>query len=171
MELCARLHDGFILFTPTNRFADARVRETLRTVRASLFALEDHLSLLPSGRLHATRSAGELFSPLLPKLNDAADEDSARRAFALVTAFEGDSSFKTAPVLAVFRLYCAEGLSAADVARRLGCSKATVINRLAVIRQKTGVDPDRLRAYSPHLEAMASLLRHPATQKIGYADD
>ena len=44
----------------------------------------------------------------------------------------------------VFRLYCIECLSAAQVARRCRCSKGAVIRRLNLIRKKT----DCLRACS-----------------------
>jgi len=72
------------------------------------------------------------------------DEDLASRVFALVSKFDSDT-------LTVFRLYCIQAMSAAQVARELRCSRVTIWRRLQAIRAKTGIDPADLRKISPHI--------------------
>ena len=87
-----------------------------------------------------------------PAPNEPVPEDAARRAFALVQQLDPESRMKAPSVLTVFRLYCMEELTTDRIARKCGCSKGTVISRLRLIRDKTGVDPEALRRLSPHLE-------------------
>ena len=70
---------------------------------------------------------------------------------ALVTQFDSET-------LTVFRLYCIEAMSAAQAARRLRCSKTTVIRRLDEISRKTGVHPKVLRMLFPHLDRIKDAL-------------
>jgi len=49
----------------------------------------------------------------------------------------------------VFRLYCIEALSAAQVARKCRCFKSAVIRRLSLIPKKTGLSPVLLRKFAP----------------------
>jgi hypothetical protein len=93
-------------------------------------------------------------------------ESAARQAFALLKEFESEGRTGRAPVLQVFRLYCMEGLTAGQVARKLGCSKATVLNRLAIIRDKSGIDPEDLRQYSTHFEQIEESLSDSRAKHI-----
>ena len=85
-----------------------------------------------------------------PAASDQAqpDEDVARSAFALVQRL--DSERKQAPptMLTVFRLYCMEELSVAQIARKCECGKATVVRRLAMLRQRTEHRPETTSAAS-----------------------
>jgi DNA-directed RNA polymerase specialized sigma24 family protein len=92
-------------------------------------------------------------------------DDAARKLFALVSALESGSA-RMAPVLTVFRLYCIEGLSAEQTARKCRCSKTTVIKRLNSIRRKTGTSADMLRAYSPQFERMEEEMSDSRAKKI-----
>jgi len=73
----------------------------------------------------------------------------------------------------VFRLYCIECLSAAQVARRCRCSKAAVIRRLNLIRKKTGLSPGSLRNLGPE-PSINDLIPDPRSKvrrnNILYAD-
>jgi hypothetical protein len=164
-ELAARMRDGFLLFAPTNRFMDAATHELLAHARAGFFAIESHLQLTPHGALFASRRAGELFAPWMSKPT-VLPEETARQAFALVRTLDAHGPQREPSLLKVFRLYCVEALSAETVARRCGCSKATVINRLALIEQRTGADPTTLRAYSAQFEGTEASVNDPRARRI-----
>src|SRR5437660_12429593 len=88
--------------------------------------------------------------PLQPSTQHAAPTESvARAAFALLEKFDSGRRRPPPSIPKVFRLYCIEGLSAAEVARKCRCSKAAVIRRLNLIRQKTGLSPSLLRTFAP----------------------
>jgi hypothetical protein len=90
----------------------------------------------------------------LPSAQEPPDEDVARRAFALVQKLDADRPIKPPTLLTVFRLYCMEEFSAGQIARKLHCSKPTILRRLAHLRDRTGVDPKALRRFSPHLSKL-----------------
>jgi len=77
------------------------------------------------------------------------EEDSAlmdRRAvavatFALMEKLESGRGLRAPWIAKVFRLYCVEGMSAAQVARECRCWKASVTRRLKLIWRKTGISP------------------------------
>ena len=150
LELIARLRGRFILLAPTSAHYDAISHELIENANAGFFPLEGNLQLLPSGLLQATKIPGELFARFTPDPKSEPGEDVARHAFALVEQLE--SGGKAPTPLAVFRLYCVEGLSAGKIARRLRCSKPTILRRLKLIEQRVGVAPEKLRCYSEHLE-------------------
>lgn len=81
-------------------------------------------------------------------------EDVARSAFALLQKLELDAPLKALSALTVFRLYCVDGLSADRVARKFGCGKGTVINRLRLIEERTGVKAEQFRAMSSHSQQL-----------------
>lgn len=66
----------------------------------------------------------------------------------------------------MFRLCCIEAISAAQVARKFRCSKATILNRLALIRSKTGIEPDKFRAVFPYLARFEAALSDPRARRI-----
>jgi len=143
-ELATRLRRPFILLAPTADQLNAECQELVATAQAGFFPIDSTLRLTEQGILLPLQAPGELFARFTPRPKEF-DEDVATRVVALVSQFDSET-------LAVFRLYCLEGLSAAQVARSSQCSKATVLRRLEVIRAKTGIDPQNLRRLSPHLE-------------------
>ena len=153
LELISRLKGRFILLAPTSAHYDAIAQELIENANAGFFSLEGNVRLLPSGLLQATRTPGELFARFTPDPKLEPGEDVARHAFALVEQLE--TGGKPPSALAVFRLYCMEGLSANKVARRLRCSKPTVLRRLKLIEKRVGVGVEKLRCYSGHLEETA----------------
>lgn len=93
-------------------------------------------------------------------------EDVARSAFALLQKLELDAPLKAPSVLTVFRLYCVDGLSADQVARKCRCGKATVIRRLQFIEARTGVKPEQFRAMSVHLQQLDDDLNNSGAREI-----
>lgn len=82
-------------------------------------------------------------------------EDVARAAFALLVKLDAQGKQKSPTPLTVFRLYCAEGMSADEVAWKCRCAKGTVMSRLRFIESVTHTKPDRFRRLSGHLQQMA----------------
>jgi hypothetical protein len=150
-ELVARLGRRFILLAPTPAHFDVASQELLVRAEAAFFALDAHLTLMSGGSLQSAKAPGELFAQLQPEAKEGSGEDIARSAFALLQQLDSEGPAKPPAVLTVFRLYCLENLTAAQVARKCRCSKTTVVDRLNLIRAKTGMPPERLRAYSSHL--------------------
>src|SRR6266850_5375280 len=98
--------------------------------------------------------------PLQPSPPHAAPPESvARAAFALLEKLDSGRRRPPPSIPKVFRLYCIEALSAAEVARKCRCSKAAVIRRLNLIRQKTGLSPALLRSFAPQPPSFEGLTR------------
>ncbi len=93
-------------------------------------------------------------------------EDVARSAFALLVKLDAEGKHKSPAPLAVFRLYCVDGYSAEQVARKCRCGKATVIRRLQFIEAQTGVKAERFRAMSGHLQRMDDDLNASGAREI-----
>ena len=157
-ELTSTLRRPFILLAPTATHLDAPCQAMLENHGAACFTLDAHLFFTTEGALRPLRSPGELFARFTPQPKEM-DEDLSRRVIALVSRFE-------AQTLAVFRLYCIEGLSAVQTARRCGCSKTTVLRRLKDIRAKTGVEPRHLRTLSPHLSRIEAEFMDSRARRI-----
>ncbi len=66
----------------------------------------------------------------------------------------------------VFLLYCAEALSAVEIARRCHCTKGLIFIRLRWLRAKLGRDPAELRQYSAHFESIGQSLSDPRARHI-----
>jgi len=92
--------------------------------------------------------------------------DVARSAFALLQKLEMDAPLKAPSALTVFRLYCVDGYSAEQVARKCRCGKATVIRRLQFIEARTGVKAERFRAMSGHLQQLDDDLNASGAREI-----
>ena len=151
-QLVARLPERFILLAPTRRWLNGNASAWLKTAKAGFFDLESNLVLLPSGKLQAIRSGGELFSPYLPMASQPTDESLAQQVFALIEKLESGRRLKSPSVMEVFRLYCIMGKSTEQIVDICHCAKGTVINRLDAIRRVTGKNPKELQAFSPHLQ-------------------
>jgi len=165
-ELVARLRGRFILLAPSPKHFDIASQELLTRVDAAFFALDAYVVLMPAGNLQSNKPPGELFAQFQPEPKAAADGDLARSAFALLQQLDSESPSKPPSVLTVFRLYCVDNLTASQVARKCACSKTTVVDRLNLIRAKTGMPPERLRAYSAHLNHMQDDLRDSRARRI-----
>jgi hypothetical protein len=96
----------------------------------------------------------------------AVSEDVARSAFALLVRLDAEGGFKAPSPLTVFRLYCVDGHSAEQVARKCRCGKATVIRRLQFIERQTNTKPEDFRAMSGHLQQMDDDLRDSGAREI-----
>lgn len=170
-ELAARLRGGFVLLAPTNRFLDATAQELLGHARAGFCDLESTVTLLPGGTLQARKSGGELFSAYLPERPEEYSEEDVRRLYARVLlACDTDATTREAPLKRVFDLYCMAGLSAQDVALKLNCAKATVINRLARLREMTGVSAEALRGYRPVFARIEASITDPRARQVRRKD-
>jgi hypothetical protein len=174
--LCARLPRRFILFAPTAAHIDASTAEMLERERSAFFALERCASLTRASTLVPVTPPGELFSAFRPAETRTLDEDAARSAFELVRRLDVSERLKPPTLLTVFRLYCIEQLSAARIARLSGCAKSTVLERLKLLRRKTGADPARLRPLSPHLARVEDALsdsraKHLHRRTAAYGDE
>jgi len=150
--LIARLRQPFILLAPTASHVDARAHELLAAVGAGFFSLETHVRFTNSGTVSALTPPGQLFARFTSVPIEANPEEDARRALALLQKLDSDQLVKPPSVLTVFRLYCVEELSAAQIARKCRSSKATVVRRLELIHAKTGLHPQQLRQFSSHFE-------------------
>lgn len=166
VELVARLRERFVVLTPTSRWWDVQSKEALEGAKAGVFDMETQMTVMAHGTLHARQPAGELFGRFLAETGEPVAEDVARQAFALIRALDSETKRTKAPVLRVFRLYCMEGKAAEEVANLCACSKGTIINRLDLIRRKTGTDPEKLRAYSNQFEKVEDALREPNANRI-----
>jgi hypothetical protein len=71
---------------------------------------------------------------------------------------ESTRALPAPPVSRVFRLYCIEALSAAQVARECRCSKAAVIRRLKLIRRKAGISLRFLRRQELGLKTLDEIV-------------
>jgi len=126
--------------------------------------LDTTVLLTENGTLQPTKNPGELFPRFIPE--EKLPEDSALRAFAVLKSMDTDEAIRKAPVFTVFRPYCMENLSVEQVSKKLRCSKATIINRLRAIRQKTGAAPENLRAYSAQFTRIEQSLSDPRARRI-----
>lgn len=155
-ELSLRWQRPFLLFAPTSRHVDAAAQELLAHARAGFFTLDAH-AVLTARSLQSRRVPGELFAAFTPQPKES-DESSLQNALAVVQQLDTDRRWKAPGLLTVFRLYCTQELSAGQIARKYGVSKAAIIRRLNLIRLRTGADPQRLRRFSPHLARLETNL-------------
>ena len=82
--------------------------------------------------------------------------------------FQKNSISRRLPLssLAVFLLYCAEGLSPIEIARTCHCTKGLIFIRLRWLRAKLGRDPAELRQYSAQFESIEKSLSDPRARNI-----
>lgn len=98
----------------------------------------------------------------------------ARAAFALLEKLDTGRRRPPPSIPKVFRLYCLDSLSAAEVARQCHCSKAAIIRRLNFIRRQTGLRPALLRNLAPQPPSLDDLTPNPkanaSRRNLLYAD-
>ncbi len=166
-ELAARLRGPFLLFAPTAAHLDAVTQQLLAGVGAAFFPLESNLRLPETGRLYPIRNPGELFSRFTPQPAAESDQqETARKAFALVRQLDSEQRLKAPSLMTVFRLYCVEAKGIGEIARRFDTSKTTILRRLELIQTRTGVAPATLRTLSPHLAKMEDEFADPRARHI-----
>jgi len=147
-ELAVRLRKPFILLGPTSSHIDVTCHELLANAGAEFFGLDSNTSITESGSLRLLKSPPELFARFTPAPTQPLDEDTTRKAFALVKALDNRKCLKKPSAVTVFSFYCIDGLNVSDIARRCHCSRGTILNRLNFIRKKTGTNPDNFRQLS-----------------------
>jgi len=170
-QLVARLKGRFALLGPTNRFMTVAGRELLAGVGARFFDVESNFDVAASGALVARKKAGVLFGALVPETEAELSDEELRKIYArlLLSAKDAKGS-REAPMKDVFDLYCLKAFSAREVAIKLGCSKATVMNRLQALNQLAGVPAKDLRAYKPFFEQMEKDLSDPRAKRVRRKD-
>jgi hypothetical protein len=164
-ELGTRLRHPYILLSPTNRHLTARCVELLADAGAGFFDLESNTRFTAAGTLQAVRAPGELFARFTPEPPET-DRSVVERAFALVKALDAECPLREPSAVSTFSHYCLEGWTVSQIARKFHCSRGTVLNRLAFIRRRTGTDPDRFRAVSPHIARVESSFSDPRARSI-----
>ena len=92
--------------------------------------------------------------------------DVARAAFALLVKLDAQGKHKSPSPLTVFRLYCVDGHSAAQVARKCRCAKGTVMSRLRFIEGVTNTKAEDFRVMSGHLQEMDDDLNASGAREI-----
>jgi hypothetical protein len=97
---------------------------------------------------------------------EAVSEDAARQALEIVRKLDAGDRIKKPSLLTVFRHYCVNGMSAGQIAIRLGCSKAVVMKRLKVLAEKTGIPAAQLRTYSAQFEQIEEGLSDSRARRI-----
>jgi hypothetical protein len=165
IEIVSRLQKPFILQAPTSRQITAPDWELLGRVGAGFFDLETHVTLLPSGMLLCRKAPGDLFRAQTPQPKQE-DQGVVERAFALVKALETETTLQRPGPLAVFSEFCISGLNVSQVARKFRCSRGTILNRLALIRRRTGMEPDAFRKISPHIAQLQAQCSDPRASRI-----
>jgi len=165
-DIFLRLREHFILLAPSGRFMDVTCHGMLKAAKAGFYDLDSLLALEADGRLRSLRHAPELFSAHLPEREEPATDDEARQLFALLKELDAANTVRKAPVSQVFRLYCLEGLSRAEVAKRCGCVESLVTLRLHEIERKLGRKPAALRELSPEFERIEESLSEPRARRI-----
>ena len=83
---------------------------------------------------------------------DIGSENVARHALALIKKLDAGSRLKKPSLVTVFHLYCVNEMSATQIARKCGCSKTAVVERLQILSQKIGMPAGRLRRHSAQFE-------------------
>jgi hypothetical protein len=116
------------------------------------------------GKVDAVRKAQRASGAVEP--HDDLDDEELRKIYArvLLTSARRPGG-REAPLKEVFDRYCLDGLSAKKVGEALGCSKSTVMNRLAALKKIAGVPAAKLRTYKPFFERTEESLRDPRARR------
>lgn len=146
--LAARLRGPFLLIAPTADFMDAPSKDVLTGACAAFLPLDPSLVLTPQGTLRATRDPEALLAAIKPDEKEPPPQDVALGTFRLVEALDSERPMKAPTIFTVFKMYCIKCMTTDEIARKTGCSKGTVINRLDALRKQIG-DPKKLQRYSP----------------------
>src|SRR5437667_12666356 len=88
---------------------------------------------------------GSTMDDQLSTINNQQPSILAHSAFLLLDRLDFKSRRKAPSVLTVFRLYCMQNMTVAEIARQYRCSLSTVSDRLKVLRARTGLSPKSFR--------------------------
>jgi len=165
LDLVSRLQTRFILLAPTTSHLDASTLEALTRVRAGFFDLESHVRVSEAGEFTPVQAPGELFRAFTPQVQAENDENVFQKAFALVKALGGSPRGGLSSV-EVFSEFCVAGRSVAQIARKHGCARGTVLNRLRAVEKATGMKPDALRRISSHVEKLESKISDSRAKRL-----
>lgn len=164
-QLVARLPKGFILLAPTSRFCTAPATELLGKVNAGFFSLESLVTVLASGKLHASKSGGELFAAHLPEKREAIKESEGKRVFELFTKLATGKRIKKAPLETVFRHTVLKGHSQNKAAELCGCVPPLISRRVKTIESRFQMSIERLRNFASVILEMESSVKGQRTAK------
>jgi len=145
---------------------DANCQELLTHAQAAFFALDSSVRLTDHGTLQTIKAPGDIFAKFTPEPQGTVGEGVARQTFALVKAFQDKSTTRKASLLTVFRFYCVDSFSAAEVARKCHCTPALIFIRLRSLRALLGREPAELRQYSTHFQTIEESLSDPRARNI-----
>lgn len=151
MALAGRLRGRFILIAPTSDFLDGASQGVLAGLQSCFLALDTSVILTPQGSLRTTRPPAELLAGVATDAKEPPPEDVALRAFRIVETLDTECPTKAPTLLTVFRLYCMKCMTTDQIAKKVGCAKGTVINRMKVLHARLG-DPRQLQRYSPYFK-------------------
>ena len=122
------------------------------------------LLLQMSKKVDEVRQAQKGIGPVEPE--EVLEDDALRRIYGRVIALaNSESGEREVSLKGVFDCYCGRGLSARKTAAALGCSKATVMSRLAELKTISGVAAHKLRTYQPTFERIEQSLRDPRARR------
>ncbi len=151
-QLVARFPNSFILLAPTSRFCIAPVTDLLGRVNAGFFSLEAHVTLLPSGKLHAAKSWGELFSAYLPEKKDSIRGSELTRIFRLFGELLAMGTKLKASPARVFDLMVLKGHGQNEAARLCWCVPSLITKRVAMIEGHFRLPIEKLCDYASDLK-------------------
>jgi len=164
MSLVAIYHCKFILLAPTSAHLGANCQRTLASVGAAFFPLDSNVIITEEGTLKCRTAPGQLFAQFNPQPVD--DEQMLRNAIALVKAADSEQDARRVSLYMVMRLYCFDSLNPGHVARKCGCARSTIYERLAELHQKLGRDPAEFRQYASQFESIKNSLTDPRAKSI-----
>ncbi len=151
-RLVARFPKGFVLLAPTSRFCNAVATELLGRVNGGFFTLEQHVSVMPSGALHAPKSGGDLFAPYLPEKQDDIQKSEASRIIAMLTKLRSERAGKKAPLFDVFMLLVMDGVTQKQAARKCRCTPGLMSLRVKQLEKRFGMKIQTLRNYTADVQ-------------------
>ena len=177
-RLVAKLPKGFVLLAPSSRFCTANATDMLSRVNAGFFTLEEHVTVLASGKLNAPKSGAELFAAYLPEKREAVKESEATRIFAILQKLKSKRAGESAPLYDVFVATVLDGLSQSAAAKRCECSPAQMSKRVKELKVEFGMPLKQLQNFAkPLLEMQTSVKgdqrrkRKPGSGPGAFADD
>jgi predicted DNA-binding protein YlxM (UPF0122 family) len=90
----------------------------------------------------------------------------AGKVFELLTALDPGGRIRKAPPIKVFNLYYRQGLQPGEIARKCGCDRSVVFDRLKAIKKHLPWTPEQLREVSSQVEAMEDAVRDSRAKDI-----
>ncbi len=177
-HLVATLKERFILLAPTSRLLDANIQAMLKSARAGFFSLEANLELLPTGRLLATKRAGELFAPYLPEKEEAVKQSEFAWAFSVLQRLKSKRAGMKAPLYDVFVHTVQNRLSFREAAEKCECSLGLMATRVREMEKEFRLSLKELQAFGSTMLEMQTAVKgerrrkhKPGSRAGAFADD